>query len=216
MAPPISTAGLDLTTGWEGWVPTWYRDIAGVWTRGFGHARRGGEPIDGPPLTLPQGRALLAEDMARCSAPLDAPGLGLELTQGQADALRDWLFNCGPGALGTKAAPSGVLRALLQGRPFDVPAELCKWCMVTINGVKQVNKGLLNRRRSEGHMWTMGVEPLASGPEGRNGEVRGLEIAVPDEEIAARGAVLLWGLAGDELDEERRADLEQRNRDAGF
>lgn len=213
----VSDEGLLFTSGWEGFVDHPYRDIAGVWTWGYGHARVGQEPMPAH-IDRPAGNVLLRVDMSLHCQPIDRLVPDRRISQRAMNALADWLFNCGPGAIGTRENPSGVLKAILDERWQDVPAMLRRWCMVTINGVKQANQGLLNRRIAEGVMVLKPDAPpiVDTMCEGFDGACRGLEIAVPDEEIAARGQVLLRPLVWEIEDEERRADLERRNREAGF
>lgn len=213
----VSDEGLTFTEGWEGFVDHPYRDIAGVWTWGFGHARKGEEPMP-VHIDRPAGNLLLRFDMNIHCRPIDLLLPKHPITQRALNALADWLFNCGPGAIGTLANPSGVLKAILDNRWKDVPAMLQRWCMVTIDGVKQANQGLLNRRIAEGVMVVKADAPpiVDASCEGFDGACRGLEIAIPDEEIAARGQVVLRPLVWEIEDEERRADLERRNREAGF
>lgn len=204
MLPPrsVTQEGLDFTAGWEGWVPFVYQDIVNVTTWGFGHARKGGEPLPSHPLTKPEGFALLLSDMTEHVKPIDVLLALEDLTFNQFNMIADWLFNCGPGAL----KGSGVLAAILRGDMSAVPAELAKWCRVTQNGQKVQNQGLLNRRHAEGLIFLKAdaVVPisLCTGM-GDCPSYRTHQIVPPDEEILARGWVILSDLAGQAMQEDR-------------
>ncbi len=213
--------GLLFTSKWEGFVPHWYRDIANVWTCMYGHAFRGGDVVDSSlTFTEEEGRKQLLVDMQRCTAPLlwlleEFPDLE---DPAFLNALADWLFNCGPGALGTTTSPSTVLHYIMTGELARVPEGLALWCKVKDpkTGQKVTNQGLLNRRVAEGKMWNRAGKVYTPEHFDATEHPRGLEIVIPDEEALRRGVFPLWELTGDILDAERRADLERRNREAGF
>ena len=71
-----------------------YKCRAGVWTIGYGHTA-GVKP--GQRYTRLQAEAWLREDLAMAAREVEA--LGLDLAQGQAEALVDFVFNLGIGAL---------------------------------------------------------------------------------------------------------------------
>ena len=71
-----------------------YKCPGGVWTIGYGHTE-GVKP--GQRCTRRQAEAWLREDLAVAAREVEA--LGLDLAQGQAEALVDFVFNLGIGAL---------------------------------------------------------------------------------------------------------------------
>lgn len=79
-----------------------YRCPAGVWTCGWGHTRG---VYEGMTITAACADALLLEDVRAVEAELRPMVAGLELTQGQWDALVSLCFNLkgGPRALPAKA-----------------------------------------------------------------------------------------------------------------
>ena len=108
-----------------------------MWTIGYGHTE-GVRP--GQRCTRLQAEAWLREDLAVAAGEVGA--LGLELTQGQAEALTDFAFNLGIGAL----KGSTLLRKIRAGAGKDgIQAEFRRW--VYAGG--EVQKGLVKRREWE-------------------------------------------------------------------
>ena len=139
-----------------------YLDQAGLPTIGWGHCLKQDEISSGKieltdgtildirhnGITAAQAQALLESDLApretAVTMLIDVP-----LEQHQFDALVHWVFNVGEGAM----ARSTLRKKLNRGMYGDVPAELRKWNIVTIKGVKQVSDGLVNRRIVEVALW---------------------------------------------------------------
>ncbi len=198
--PDVSPEGEAFTCGWEGWVDHRYRDPIGLWTWGYGHLERPGEtfPTDAQGrITQKYGEILLHSDMQKCVRAIVAavhPEVLACFSDHMFDALCDWLFNCGPGAIGI----SRLLGHVNAGQFEYVPDDLCQWCKVTVDGVKQTNPGLLARRRREGELWlTPGVKHLPGY------QTRGIVPDIPDadrEEYARQGIVLLQRHAWDLVD----------------
>ena len=118
-----------------------YKCAGGVWTIGYGHTA-GVRP--GQRCTRLQAEAWLREDLA--VAANEVGKLGLELTQGQAEALVDFVFNLGIGAL----KGSTLLKKIRAGAGTDeIQAEFRRW--VYAGG--EVQKGLVKRREWEAASW---------------------------------------------------------------
>ena len=133
-----SREGLALTEQYEGCRLTAYQDQVGVWTIGYGHT--GADVTPGLNITLAQAEALLAQDVlaaARCVNNL----VKLQLTQGEFDALVDFVFNLGPGNF----LRSTLLTALNAGDFAKAAAQFECWDRA--GGV--VVAGLLRRRQAE-------------------------------------------------------------------
>lgn len=114
-----------------------YKCPGGVWTIGYGHTA-GVRP--GQRCTRLQAEAWLREDLAAAARGVEA--LGLDLTQGQAEALVDFVFNLGIGAL----KRSTLLKFIRKGYATeDIQAEFRRW--VYAGG--EVQKGLVKRREWE-------------------------------------------------------------------
>jgi lysozyme len=133
-----SGEGLALTEQFEGCRLTAYQDQVGVWTIGYGHT--GADVTPGLTITQQQAEALLAKDVlasARCVNSM----VKVPLTQGEFDALVDFVFNLGAGAF----VRSTLLAALNAGDFAKAAAQFECWDRA--GGV--VVAGLLRRRQAE-------------------------------------------------------------------
>jgi GH24 family phage-related lysozyme (muramidase) len=132
----VSEAGLAFTASNEGFSSAVYQDN-GRSAIGFGHDIQPGESFT--TLTRDEAMQLLSQDMATRFEPalnhLVPPGC----TQNQFDALADFAYNEGDGAL-----------AILLGHGWDqVTAQLPKWRYEHVNGVLTQSQALLERRQKE-------------------------------------------------------------------
>ena len=133
-----SSAGLALTKSHEGLRLTAYRDCAGILTIGFGHT--GPDVREGQTISEAEAENLLLADLApaiRCVN--DA--VKVPLTQGQFDALVDFVYNSGRGNF----LRSSLLVKLNSGDYAGAAAQFMKW--VYAGG--QVEEGLVRRRAAE-------------------------------------------------------------------
>lgn len=136
-----------------------YLDDVGVWTIGYGHAIwYGNRLLRGSAdealarslypngITLPQADTLCAGDALEACRDV-ARLVTTPLTQGQFDALVDFVFNLGPGAL----VKSTLLKKLNAGDYGAAALELPKWKY----GGKppRVLDGLVTRRGREVSLW---------------------------------------------------------------
>ena len=145
-----SSSGLEFISRWEGCVLKPYKDIVGLRTIGVGHLIKPGENFpDGIEITKEKALEILAKDVKICEDAIKK-NIKVPLTQSQFDALVSFGFNCGVGVY----ASSSACAALNLGKYEEVPAKLLDWSKVKINGVLQVNKGLYNRRKSEGELFS--------------------------------------------------------------
>lgn len=133
-----SDAGFDLTEQFEGLRLSAYQDQVGVWTIGYGHT--GPEVHGGLILTEDQADTLLHSDVAAAVSCVNR-AVTANITQNQFDALVDFVFNLGCGAL----LSSTLLRYINAGE-FDLAApQFLLWDHA--GGV--VVQGLLTRRQAE-------------------------------------------------------------------
>lgn len=137
----VLAAAMALIKPWEGYDPTPYRDIVGVWTVCYGHADTSGVPVDRAKTYTPaECKALLATDIgvayshvARCM-----PGNTPEPAQA---AFTSATLNAGP-----KIVCGSTLQKKAKAGDFaGACRELLRW---TRAGGKVV-KGLVNRRNAE-------------------------------------------------------------------
>ena len=119
-----------------------YKCPGGVWTIGYGHT----EGVAGATrCDRLQAEAWLREDLAVAASEVEK--LGLEPTQGQAEALTDFAFNLGIGAL----ERSTLLRKIRAGASTgEIQTEFRRW--VYAGG--EVQKGLVKRREWEAQRYT--------------------------------------------------------------
>lgn len=144
-----SQNGLEFIAKWEGCVLTPYKDIAGLRTIGIGHLIKPGENFpDGVSITKEKAMELLAGDVKLCEDAI-VSAIRTKLNQNQFDALVSFGFNCGVGVYTSSTA----CKLLNEGKYDAVPEKLLDWSKVKINGKLQVNKGLYNRRKSEGELF---------------------------------------------------------------
>jgi lysozyme len=132
-----SEACVALVKASEGCRLTAYRDSVGVWTIGYGHTRGVRE---GQAITQDEADALLVDDLDLAATQVRGM-VTVPLTQGQFDALCDFVFNLGAGRL----RDSTLLRLLNQGRYQDAAAQFRFWVMA---GGKPL-PGLVTRRAAE-------------------------------------------------------------------
>jgi GH24 family phage-related lysozyme (muramidase) len=133
----ISDRGLAFTAGIEGFSAVIYDDN-GHPAIGCGHDIQPGETFPGT-LTKPEALQLLSQDMATRYEPALNSLIPEDCTQNQFDALADFAYSEGDGAL-----------AILLGHGWDqVTTQLPKWCYEHVNGILTRSEGLLDRRKKE-------------------------------------------------------------------
>jgi lysozyme len=125
-----------------------YQDCVGVWTVGYGHT--GPDVSPNKKITVDDAEALLNTDATHAADSV------LELTggivsQGQLDALTDFVFNLGSGKLRT----STLLRKHRAGNYVGAAAEFSRW--VYADG--RIEAGLVKRRAAETHLYIDGTLP---------------------------------------------------------
>jgi lysozyme len=125
-----------------------YRDMAGVWTIGYGHT--GPDVKENKKITVDDAEALLHTDaMHACDSVLKLTN-GV-VSQGQLDALTDFVFNLGS----TKFAGSTLLRKHKAGNYDGAAAEFQRW----IFAGGRIAGGLVKRRAAEVHLYLDGTLP---------------------------------------------------------
>lgn len=145
MGMSVSATGRAWTEHCEGCRLTAYPDN-GAYSIGYGH--RGVPP--GASCTQAEAEAWLDADLAHTCGVI-ANAVKVDLTQGQIDALADFIFNEGGGHF----RESTILRLLNLGDYDRVPDELLRW----IYAAGEPNEGLKARREGEVILW-QGGNPL--------------------------------------------------------
>ena len=143
----VSQKCLDLIKRFEGLRLTPYLDIAGFWTVGYGHkltsaelAAGGHERVIDEPAAL----LLLIDDVDYAASQV-ARLVTVPLSQGQLDALTDFVYNLGAGRL----AESTLLKILNQGNYCDAGQQLLRWDMAAGEHLA----ALTLRRQAELALW---------------------------------------------------------------
>jgi len=142
MLMKYSKKGLQLTEQFEGCKLVAYQDQVGVWTIGYGHTSG---VHQGMTCTQQQAEQWLSDDTAAAEQDVNTH-VAVPLTQGEFDALVDFAFNLGRGALNN----STLLKYLNQGEYSAAANEFEKWDRA---GGKEV-AGLLRRRQAEKQEFT--------------------------------------------------------------
>lgn len=132
-----SQAAYDLIKSSESlWLKA-YRCPAGKLTIGYGHTRGVKE---GDEITEHDAERLLADDVDLAEQCLQR-NVKVALTQGQVDALVDWIFNLGCGNF----MNSTLLRCLNAGNYQGAHYEIGRW----VHSRGQKLNGLVTRRKAE-------------------------------------------------------------------
>lgn len=132
-----SLSGLHLTEREEGVRLTAYQDQVGVLTIGYGHTHG---VTEGMTCSQEQAEKWLQEDIASAEAAVNTY-VHVPLTQGEFDALTDFVFNLGSGSL----LHSTLLTLLNKGDREGAAKEFEKWD----HAGGKVVAGLLRRRQEE-------------------------------------------------------------------
>lgn len=130
-----------------------YLDSAGIWTIGVGSTRYFDKPgaprvQKGDVITEEYALFLMRYEISRMWAQMEQ-AIRVPLEQWQVDALISFAYNVGVGAF----LRSTLLVKLNAGDFEGAEAEFPRWNKETVNGVKQVSKGLNNRRQVEVDMF---------------------------------------------------------------
>ena len=125
-----------------------YRDVAGVLTIGWGHC--GPDVTENKKITVDDAEALLATDANHAADSVLQLTNGI-VSQGQLDALTDFVFNLGSG----KLQSSTLLKKHNAGNYAGAAAEFGRW--IYDNG--KIEAGLIKRRAAETHLYIDGTLP---------------------------------------------------------
>lgn len=143
----ISEAGLALIRKFEGLKLRPYRDVAGLWTIGYGHRiteYHAQQLAMG--ISEQMAESILDEDADKAAAEVTRL-VSVPLTQPQFDALGSFEFNDG------KLEGSTLLRDLNAGDYDAAVAQFPLWCHAHERGVLVEVEGLKTRRAAEIALW---------------------------------------------------------------
>jgi lysozyme len=139
----LSAEGMDLIKKSEGFRDRVYLDVEGLPSIGYGHRLIHPETFPNG-ITESQGTAILYRDVRESEQAIERL-VKATLTQGQFDALVDFVFNLGQ----LRLAESTLLRELNCGRVAEAGEQLLRWD----HAGTQVNAGLKARREAELRLW---------------------------------------------------------------
>jgi lysozyme len=148
----FSTQGMDLLKRAEGFRCRVYLDVVGVPTIGYGHRLLPGESFPSG-IDEAQASQILAGDLGEAETAI-ARLVKVSLTQGQFDALVDFVFNLGADRLAT----STLLVDLNHGQYEDAVAQLLRWDHA---GSKELT-ALKTRREAEAALWRGSSQSVAA------------------------------------------------------
>jgi lysozyme len=140
----LSAAGLALLKQSEGFRGNTYLDVAGIPTIGYGHKLLPGESYPNG-IAEAQATLILSRDVALSEGAVSRLAR-VPLTQGQFDALVDFVFNLGQGRL----ASSTLLKDLNAGQSDAAALQLLQW---DHSGARELT-ALKTRRAAEYQLWT--------------------------------------------------------------
>ncbi len=143
-----SEACYDLIRKSEGLRLKAYLCPAGKLTIGYGHTGVG--VFSGMEITKEIAETILKGDVEHFEDEVNS--LKLNLKQGQFDALIDFCFNLGFGAL----EGSTLLKKLRAGDPAGAALEFGKWVNATVGGKRIALPGLVARREVERKLFVGG------------------------------------------------------------
>lgn len=132
-----NSKGLNLIKHFEGCKLTAYKDIAGIWTIGYGHTKG---VTEGMGISQATADSILKEDLKEFEGYV-SQYVKVKLTSNQFSALVSFAFNLGPRAL----RMSTLLKLLNRSDYHGAMLEFPKWC----KSRGRLIPGLLRRRLAE-------------------------------------------------------------------
>ena len=151
----IGKEGLALLKASEGCKLKSYKCPAGIWTIGFGNTfyTSGTKVKEGDVITQQQAEDLLHLILTKYEVTVNRL-VKSAINQNQFDALVDFAYNAGEGAL-----QSSTLLKKVNANPSDstIAQEFLKWTKATVKGVKVELPGLVTRRKKESELYFKAV-----------------------------------------------------------
>jgi len=153
----ISEVGEKLLKESEGLELTAYRDTGGVLTIGWGHT--GPDVLPGMQISMDTAEIILANDLIECYECIENY-VDVPLSQGQYDAITDFIFNLGCGAFKS----STLLRLLNQGDYDGARKQFPRWCHGKVGGKLVKLEALVIRRAKEAQLFAQRDSPANEAP----------------------------------------------------
>jgi lysozyme len=151
---PVAPAGvpslncISLIQHMEGLSLKAYPDVDGVYVIGYGCKFADGKPVQRGQVIDAAGADRVCREKAQECASAILVLVKRSLKQGQLDALVDFVYNCGLGAL----ASSTILRTILATQPVTEDM-FTRWNKIHVNGQLVVLPQLTARRQAEYRLW---------------------------------------------------------------
>jgi lysozyme len=148
----LSADGLAFIQQQEGLLLAAYEDPrgSGKYSIGYGHHITGADGLNSSSIiTEDEALQLLATDTLHAQSAVNDL-VAVPLSQGQFDALVDFVYNEGEGAFGG----SSLLAALNSGDYATASQDFASWVYTHVGGVKKVSQGLVARRAGEQALFT--------------------------------------------------------------
>ena len=155
----INQATIDLIKRWEGFKASAYRCPAGKWTIGYGITASAGIGVDPKPgmrVTEAEAEAHLRKALEKFAGQI-RPAIAYPINENEFGAFLSLTYNIGPGGF----RGSSALRHFNAGDKERAAAAIKLWNKATVNGKRQVLRGLVNRRADEVRLFQ---SPVASQP----------------------------------------------------
>lgn len=142
-----SSAGIKLVMSAEGFRSKVYKDVCGYPSIGYGHKLLHADSFANG-VDEATAQHMLSCDLDDAEASVERL-VRVSLSQGQFDALVDFVFNLGA----TRLAGSTLLQFLNQGKYDAASEQLVRWDHADINGTEQEISALKARRQAEYALW---------------------------------------------------------------
>ena len=158
----VNQRTIDLIKEFEGFRVEAYRDIAGIWTIGYGTTAAAGvgiTPRPGMKITQAEAEWYLQKAVYAFSEKIKAL-LRVEANENEFGAFVSLAYNIGVGAF----SRSSALRHFNAGRKTEAANAMLAWNKATVDGKKQVVRGLQRRREAEKALFLSPVDAKPQTP----------------------------------------------------
>jgi lysozyme len=139
-------AGINLIKEFEGLRQKAYKDVAGIWTIGYGHIRTA---VEGMEISIDRAHELLTSDLKATEEGVTRALGDVPTTPHQFSAMVALAFNIGVNAF----KGSTVLREHKAGDHPAAASAFLMWDKATINGKLTPVAGLKRRREAEAELY---------------------------------------------------------------
>lgn len=156
----VNQATIDLVKKWEGFKAEAYLCPAGVWTIGYGTTTQAGVGLTvakGMRITEAEAEYYLQKGLEKFADQIRSH-VTAEINENEFGAFVSLAYNIGPSAF----IKSSALRHFNAGDKERAADSIKLWNKATVNGKRQVLRGLVNRREDEVRLFQTPVATPAS------------------------------------------------------